>query len=220
MSDPSVSFEIFHEEISKLIDENVPTKRITKKMLRTSGKPWITPAIKRSITRRDQLYKEYIQSKTAENEASQIFLLFKHYRNEIVKLVRQSKCNHNQQYFAKNLKNSKNIWKGIHDLINMKKDKTDVNKISLNINGQNTTDLKRVADEFNSYFTSVADEIREKIPQSKKDFKSYLRNRTRNSLFFSPITKDKVLKTIKLLDLTKSTGPCILSHKLESSLNH
>ena len=86
MSDPSVSFEIFHEEISKLIDENVPTKRITKKMLRTSGKPWITPAIKRSIARRDQLYKEYIQSKIAENEASQIFLLFKHYRNEIVKL--------------------------------------------------------------------------------------------------------------------------------------
>ena len=38
MSDSSVSFEIFHEEISKLIDENVQTKRITKKMLRTSGK--------------------------------------------------------------------------------------------------------------------------------------------------------------------------------------
>ena len=118
------------------------------------------------------------------------------------------------------MKNSKNIWKGIHDLINMKKDKTDVNKISLNLNGQNTTDLKRVADEFNSYFTSVADEIRKKIPRSKKDFKSYLRNRTRNSLFFSPITKDEVLKTIKLLDLTKSTGPCSLPLKtLETVLD-
>ena len=123
------------------------------------------------------------------------------------------KRNHYKNFFEKNIKNSKNIWKGVNELIKSKRN-TSSGKISLEINGGLSSDPERTGEEFNSFFTSIADQIREKIPQTRRNFRSYLKNRTTSSLFFKPISQEDVVNIIKSLDPTKSTGPFSLSSRI------
>jgi len=97
---------------------------------------------------------------------------------------------------------------------------TSFGNISLDINGDLTSDPKRIAEEFNSFFTSIADQIREKIPQTRKTFCSYLKNRTTSSLFFKPISHENVVNVIKSLDPTKSTGPFSIPFRIIDILLH
>ena len=47
--DPSSMFHLFYDQISAIIDKHIPFKQITRKEVKLRSKPWITPAIKRSI---------------------------------------------------------------------------------------------------------------------------------------------------------------------------
>ena len=56
-------------------------------------------------------------------------------------LIRKSKCNHYNNYFESFRNNSKNIWKGINELINRSKRK-NTEKIQLKINNNTIRDNK------------------------------------------------------------------------------
>ena len=202
--DPDFSFEIFYEKISSLIDKNVPTRKLTKKQAKTNLKPWLTKGIKASINNRNKFYNMYVRSK---NETIKLVYhnKYKIYRNKIVDLIRKSKTNYYKQYFLRNLHNSKTIWKGINLIIH--NSRTKIKNISLKINDKVETNPDKVVDHFNSYFSSIADKVRNKIPRSNKNFKSYLRNKQQQSLFFKPATVDKVHKIIISLNKDKTSGP-------------
>ena len=85
-NDPDFSFDSFYEKITTLIDKRVPTKTLTKKQILSKSKPWITTAIKKSIAKRDQIYKRFIKSKDQSEIKEHIFRQYKVYHNEIVKL--------------------------------------------------------------------------------------------------------------------------------------
>lgn len=69
------------------------------------------------------------------------------------------------------------------------------------------TDPKVIANTFNSFFASVADKIRSKIPKTPKTFSHYLKNSNPNTIFLSPTTKDEVLKCISSFNQNKASGP-------------
>ena len=64
---------------------------------------------------------------------------FKFLRNKLVELIRVSKRLHFREYFHKNLKNPKEIWKGIRDLVSLK-EKNPSKSIILNNGEKNETD--------------------------------------------------------------------------------
>ena len=64
-----------------------------------------------------------------------------------------------------------------------------------------------VANSFNYYFSSVADKIRSKIPESDKHFTSFLKHPNLNGIFLSPVTPEEVQKIIHSMPLSKSSGP-------------
>ena len=143
---------------------------MTKRQIKTSLKPWITHGIKTSIYQRDKLYNLYFRSKSEEHKAN-YYNKFKLYRNKIVSLIRYSKANYYKQYFLNNINNSKNIWKGIKEIIHNKK--SSQSNISLNINNCLESNPEIVANHFNTFFTSIANEIRSDILPSNKNFKSF-----------------------------------------------
>ena len=62
---PSAMFNSFYKEISSIIDRHVPIKQLSRKELKVRSKPWITPAIRKSIQiKKNNLYKKCIKSKS------------------------------------------------------------------------------------------------------------------------------------------------------------
>ena len=59
-------FNIFNEKIKVLVDQHLPTVKLTKRQLKLKLKPWITPGLLKSIAKRDVFYRKFIKAKSPE----------------------------------------------------------------------------------------------------------------------------------------------------------
>ena len=99
----------------------------------------------------------------------------------------------------------KKVWSGIREIISTKNQTTS--SISISIDGQIQSEPEKVANHFNNFFTSIADDIREKIPPSRHNFSKFLKHRNQNSIFLRPSSADEVAKIILSFSTSKSSGP-------------
>ena len=98
-TNPNDIFDSFYYIVSKIVDVHRPIKQMSKRQLKRHSKPWITPAIKISFQKKNDLYKKFIKTK------SQYYhLKFKTYRNKINHLLKISKRKYYHDYFCKNTK--------------------------------------------------------------------------------------------------------------------
>ena len=113
------------------------------------AKPWITPAIKTSITKKN-IFNKYMRTKH-----NYYYSKFKMYRNKLNHLIKSSKKLYYNKYFADNQNNIKNIWKGIKQIIYLKP--RNINHLPMKIikNNKTITDSKSIAKLFNEYFTNI-----------------------------------------------------------------
>ena len=138
---------------------------------------------------------------------------YKNLRNDVVIQIRNRKRNYYRSYFVKNLNNSKNTWKGIKELISLRKEENK-NIIELNTDSKKVQDPTLIAEEFNNFFSEITKKIRSKIPLTNKPYTSYLKNPEQNSLFFEAISCHEIEKTINELDTNKSTRPFSVPNKI------
>ena len=87
---PELSFQNFFNKLDCVLNHHVPLKKITKKQMNRSLKPWVTKGIIKSMSRRDNFLKKYINCKCPELK-SNYHLKYKRYRNSITNLLRLSK---------------------------------------------------------------------------------------------------------------------------------
>ena len=78
------------ESTSKVIDEYIPLRKITKNEFKRRYKPWISKGILISINRKNKLYKKYIKCSTNELKIL-IFNEYKFLKKQINELVRLGK---------------------------------------------------------------------------------------------------------------------------------
>ena len=109
---------------------------------------------------------------------------------------------------------SKRLWQNLKSL-GLKNKKRKEQEFVITIDGELCHDKMAIADEFNSHFTNVAVKLENKLPPSK-DFSSadndgirefYERKGVReNSFELLPISEQFVLKELRKLNISKSTG--------------
>ena len=92
----------------------------------------------------------------------------------------------------------KTIWKIIKEIINVKS-KSDVSINSLLISGTITANAKLIANYFNTFFTSAAAKLNEKIVKAKKRFSQYLGETTDETIFLSPTTPAEIESPINCI---------------------
>ena len=73
----------------QLVGQHLPTRKLTKKQLRTKQRPWITSAIIKSMSKRDFFFRKFLNSKCPTTK-TYYHNNFKRYRNLIVTLCRRS----------------------------------------------------------------------------------------------------------------------------------
>ena len=208
-NNPDTSFKNFFNKLTNLIDQYTPTRKLSKKQLLNSNKPWITKGIMKSTRIRDKLLKKFINSKSDLNKTS-FHNKYKIYRNKIVTLLKLSKSNFYKKCFNDNLNNSRETWKKINELIFNKQNNSD-SHISLIVKDgiakeRLITEPSEIASTFNDFFCTIASDLNNKIPNFG-NFEDYIKRPTNsNSFFFRAVTPTEMEETIKLLCHSKSTG--------------
>ena len=112
---PNDLFAMFYKESARVVNAHVPLRKRSKREIKLSYKPWITPALYKSICIKNNLYKKYFVSRNDYYKSK-----YKYYRNRLKQLVLQSKKMYYLNYFKQHAKCSRNLWKGIKQIISTK----------------------------------------------------------------------------------------------------
>ena len=98
------------------------------------------------------------------------------------------------------------VCKIIKEIINVKTN-NDVTINSLIIGEAITTNAKLIGNHINTFFTSVATKLNEKIVKAKKLFSHYLGQITDETIFLSPTTPADIESLINCIKPNKAIGP-------------
>ena len=203
--DVNLSYNAFDNKVNEILEKHVPLKKLNKKQLRLQSKPWITPGIVKSIKRRDNLLKKYIKTIDVDLKEN-LHKEYKQLRNKIVAIIRKSKKHYFQKYFLENEKNIKKTWTGIKNVINIK----SINHgqpISMLLDKELTTDPIKVADGFNSYFSTIAEKLQLNPSLGRINFEKYLTTPLSSNFLFHSADASEIMLIINSFKNSKATGP-------------
>ena len=149
---------------------------MTKMEYKRRFKPWITDNILEKINKKNKAFRKYMNCRN-EPIKEQLNREYKVIKNEITTLTRQSKKDYYNRYFTENTNNLQKIWKGIKEIINIKTKNYTSHPTCILDNNTTITDPRKIADTFNNYYTSVADDIlQERKYEGNKQHSDYLSN--------------------------------------------
>lgn len=114
-SNPTTMFSSFYSKISGVIDRHIPVKQLFRRDLKLKSKPWITPALRKSIHVKNNLYRKFLKTKSIYYQTR-----FKLYRNKLNHLLKISKKQYYNQYFFDNICDGNKMWKDIKQIIHFK----------------------------------------------------------------------------------------------------
>ena len=215
-SEEAINF--FFNKINMLLDEMAPYKRLNRKEIKTENSPWITRGILKSIANRDKVHKSYLKENDDLTKA-ELYRKFKQIRNMISTLIKQAKTDYYKELFEENKSNIKQTWKEIKKIVNLNK-KNTVMPESIKKGHHFIHDEKEIANEFNSFFTSIGNTIDSKIPHVETNFKDYLTNKQENSFRLNPTTPLEISNIIISIQLSKASGPNSIHTKLLKDCIH
>ena len=163
------TIEVLHNTCFPLV--NVKINQIS------DSKPWISKTLLNSVKKKNNLYKNYLKTKS-EAQLSK----YKIYKNKLQLIIRNAE----KQYYSDKITecrgNMSKTWKVLNNIIVGKKQKQ--RKISkIEINGNLTEDSEIVADHFNNYFANVGSDLaKKKIPNCVENPIDYLKGRQADSM--------------------------------------
>ena len=191
--------------MDSILDAHAPLKKVNKYNLKFKTKPWITPALQKSISIKNNLLKKFITVKDPQIK-ERYHQEYKDYRNLLFTILKQSKTSYFNHYFESNWNNIKNTWKGIKSIITIKDFSADIPK-SLSVDGATISNPFAISNIFNSYFSSIAGKTKLNISFSHKHFSDFLKNRSNIFFFVKATDKTEIMNIISSLDSNKSVGP-------------
>ena len=121
--------------------------------------------------------------------------------------------NHGNSKLRKIKQKLKIVWKTVKEIINVKNN-NDVPINSLLIGETITTNTILIANHFNTFFTSVAAKLNEKIVKAKKLFSHYLGQITDETIFLYPTTPADIESLINCIKPNKAIGPNSIPTKI------
>ena len=194
----------FSNNINSILDVHAPLKKVNKYKLKFKTKPWITPALQKSVSIKNNLVKKIITAKDSQGK-ERYHKEYKDYRNMLSAILNQSKTNYYNHYFETNWNSIKNTWKGLKSILNIKNISPEIPK-TLTVDGTTISNPMEISNIFNNYFSSIATKTKLNISFSQKHFSDFLKNRSNIAFFVSPTGKTEIENVMSSLDSNKSVG--------------
>ena len=180
-TDTQTKYDKFIHIYSKHYETAFPqTKSNRTKKQRKNHQPWILPWLQSACDRKNKLFYTYTKNPTTENK-----LKYNKMKKFVKKHITIAKNKYYKKYFEKHSANSRKQWEMINSLLNRKKAKQT--KIHLqDDDGNMLKDPEKVANEFNNYFTTIADKLKTKTHTTGNLFnthRAFLKNPVHNSIY-------------------------------------
>ena len=173
--------------------------------------PWITPGIIASITKKHLYYRLWKKTQTKNNldGDNAFYIRFKGYRKYLKKVIKLAKKN----FYCKKFNSVQGDLKKTWGLINELRGKVRQSiKASFVIDGELVEDRRKISNEFNNFFASVAKKLNVKTcsstlngGSSSNDFRLYLNNRVQKSIFLSPTSPNELIEIVSNLENDKAS---------------
>ena len=136
----------FLNNINSILDVHAPLKKVNEYKLKSKTKPWIAPVLQKSISIKNNLLKKFITAKDPQVK-ERYHKEYKNYRNMLSTILKQSKTNYYNHYFATNCNSIKNTWKGLKSTLNIKNISAEIPK-TLTVNGTTISNLIEISSIF------------------------------------------------------------------------
>jgi Reverse transcriptase (RNA-dependent DNA polymerase) len=197
--DTQLAYETFLNNFLELYNIHFPLQKVKLNRNVHKLEPWFTSGLLVSRRNKMLLSKRVAKVPNIENKS-----LYKRYRNMYNTIIRASKKLYFENALEKHQSNLKVTW----DILRKAIRKVKAKKVSINCilsNGNNLTNYKEIANCFNSFFTTIANEISDDIhptvrpPEYPFNPDTPLFNITNN-----PITNFEILTTFTELNSKKS----------------
>ena len=192
------------------MDESCKRNRGSPSKRNRLENPWITTALINSISKRDRLYRKWKQtkSKLCTSGDPRLFEEYRKDRNSLSNLIKKSK----QNFYTKKFENATGNLKQTWALINQLRGKCKSSIIShLTMNKCTVLDDKVIANKFNSYFCSLADNLNKNTDNSHaSDFSAYLPKSETSPIFFEDISNEEIMSIVKDFNNDKSSDILIV----------
>src|SRR6218665_791069 len=198
-SDPSAAYEVFNYKMRNVYDSGFPFVTSRIKASKTPKQPWMTLGLLRSCHTKAKLHTRFIKHPTPQNK-----LKFITYRNKFKSLCRKAEKDYYTMQFTKFKDDLKQTWQTIKTILRDKP--PDSNISQLTINGLKITDSQSIAEQFNKYFTGVAQDLVNKIPPSNIPSSTFLNPPNLDSFALIPTSPSEIIAISRTLKQTHSTG--------------
>ena len=191
-SDVSIDekFRLFNHNFYSIYDEHFPIKHKTATEKRIMNK-WLTKALLNSIRQKHKLYKS-VKRGIIPLQA------FVTYSSLLKKLIRKSKANYFENQFKQTQNDAQSTWGLINNILNRHKNK-EVSIPELKIKEEIVTDKQNIANELNSYFTTIGAKVAAEIPQTNVSSADYLETHKGQKFSFTSISSSEVKSAINSL---------------------
>ena len=192
---PESAYINFSSIILNVLNLNAP---FMSKRVKGKPSPWLIPEVKRTMNERDSKLRKAQKSKD-ESNCSQ----YRRLRNFVTNLVNRAKRSFFKNQLIESKKNPNKFWKQVFPV----KHSTNISSKSFNVNGENISDKKSVANEFCTFFTNIASKLKFSAFPLKNltwSFKGFSRSEAKFD--FQPVLDTEVLKYLRNLKRNCATG--------------
>ena len=213
--DASIQFEKFLTIYNGIYEEAYPLmkSRNLRRNERRDPKPWILPWLEDACSRKNRLFADSIADTSDE-----LTLKYKKLEKFCHKHINIAKRKYYKKYFEQNKSNSIKQWQMINQLLNRGKQRRDPIKLKDHTGAIVSSPLS-VAENFNSYFSSIAANLKSKHLNTcpgtvTENFSKFLKNPAKSSMFLTPTHDEEVGEIITNLKNKATLDTKISSLKL------
>ena len=210
LTDVNDQFNDFYWRLEGCVQRHAPIKKLSKKELQATSKPWITREVENLIKHRDKLFKRKKRQPNNEDISS----LYNQFRNRVNREVKKYKKTYYKIYFEDSKSDIKKTWEGIKSLINNSNSSLKISQ--LKNNGRIIDDPEGIVAGLNNFFVNVGPNVERDVPVTPSDKippDKYLGNRNQFNFLIAYISTEDVLDIINALN-NKSTGTSSIPLKL------
>ena len=195
--DTQLAFTVFHNKLTNAYNIAFPLKKISAKR---AAKPWISDTLLKCIKRKNQLYVQYKQNKTAFNERR-----YKSYKYALQKILRNEEKSHYCHLVDQNKHCIKKTWDVIRGLIGKK---INISTSEFLINDSKVSNPSVIANEFNDYFVNVGPNLASRISTVVEDNTIHPPVNS-HTMYLSDITQTELINVINDLKNSGAGSDCI-----------
>ena len=197
------AYDIFLEKYSTNFEQAFPLREVQKSSKNKNNKnnSWYTQELSDLHRMKQALYVRHIKDRSNSAFKSE----YNKCKNEYFRKVKNTKRIFWQNYLITVKNDVKKTWQVINTALGRKRGK-QLFKIS--INGDEIKNETRIASEFNSYFSSIAEKLVKEIPNSKnrKKFYEYMGKKNPNSIYFNSTSPNEILRILQAFPPKCSSG--------------